>query len=96
MSLHSSGLGFGEIARLYMIAEFTDKTPAELLAMRDAGLGWGEIMKQADFKPGGKNLGAIMSGHGDKSSPPGKPDNSDRSSCPGNSCNAPGHNKSKK
>jgi len=98
MSLHQSGVGFGVIARAYMTAKFSDGalTPEQVLTLRESGVGWGQIMKDYGIHPGGKNLGAIMSGHGDKSSPPGKPDNSNRSSCPGNSCNAPGHNKSKK
>jgi hypothetical protein len=111
MSMHQSGLGFGEIARAYMMAQSSGKTVDELLAMRESGMGWGQIMKELSFKPGGKNLGAIMSGHGvkDKEPPPGKPDDKDkdkgkpddkpdksnRPECPGQSCDAHGKSKSK-
>jgi hypothetical protein len=98
MSLHQSGLGFGEIARVYMIAKYSNGqvTPDQVLQMRESGEGWGQIMKQLGFHPGGKGLGAIMSGHGVKDQPNGKPDdkdNSNRPDCPGKSCNAPGHKK---
>ena len=109
--MHQSGLGFGEIARVYMMAQSSGKTVAELLAMRESGMGWGQIMKELGFKPGGKNLGAIMSGHGvkdkephsgkpddkdkDKGNPDDKPDKSDRPECPGQSCDAHGKSKSK-
>jgi hypothetical protein len=101
MSMHQSGLGFGEIARVYMLAQSSGKTPAEVLAMRESGMGWGQIMKELGFKPGGNNLGAIMSGRGvkDKEPHPGKPDkpvNSNRPDCPGKSCDSPGKGKPKK
>jgi len=100
ISLHQSGLGFGEITRLYMIAKYLNGrvTPDQVLALRESGLGWGQIMKQLGFRPGGKGLGAIMSGHGVKDQPNGKPDDkvkdkSNRPDCPGKSCDAPGHKK---
>jgi len=115
MSLHQSGLGFGEIAHIYMIAKYSNgqvsngQVSPELVelvrTMRESGMGWGQIMKELSFKLGGKNLGAIMSGHGVKDQPPGnpndkdkgkpddKPDKSDRPDCRGKSCDAPSHNK---
>lgn len=98
ISLHQSGLGFGEIARIYMIAKYSNGqvTPDQVLKMRESGEGWGQIMKQLGFRPGGKGLGAIMSGHGVKDQPTGKPDDKDKSNrpdCSGKSCNAPGHKK---
>ena len=100
ISLHQSGLGFGEITRIYMIAKYSNGkvTPDQVLAMRESGQGWGQIMKQLGFRPGGKGLGAIMSGHGVEDQPNGKPDDqgkdkSNRPDCPGKSCDAPGHKK---
>jgi hypothetical protein len=111
ISLHQSGLGFGEITRIFMIAKLSGGkwTADQVLALRESGLGWGQIMKQTEFRPGGNGLGAIMSGHGTKSQPPSNsganqnrgnsnspPGNSNRPDCPGNSCKAPGHGKSTK
>ena len=81
-----------------MMAKYGHVTPEEVLAKRERGLGWGQIMKQLGFRPGGKGLGAIMSGHGVKDQPNGKPDDKDkdksnRPDCPGKSCDAPGRKK---
>jgi hypothetical protein len=100
--LHDDGVGFGVIARAYLTAQVLqtlgeEVSPEELLALHQAGVGWGQIMKQygAAAHPGGKGLGTIMS---DKS-----PDEDDEEGGatgaspdrirPGNSGNAPGHNK---
>ena len=64
VQLHEAGWGYGEIYRLYSYAEKTGKTPAEIQAMRDAGMGWGEIAKALNLAPGnaGDNLGGVISG----------------------------------
>ena len=64
VQLHDSGWGFGEIAKLYMLADKSGKTPEEIQAMRDSGMGWGNIAKALGLKPGnaGDNLGGIVSG----------------------------------
>ncbi len=99
MTLHDEGFGFGEIARVYLTAYATDGalTPEQVLDMRLAGVGWGQIKKDYGVHPGGKGLGAIM---GNKPTPepttaaPGvKPGNNGSGGCPGNSCNAPGQQK---
>lgn len=71
ISLHLSGMGFGEIFKLYQLALLSGKTPDEIQAMRESGLGWGVISKQLQLPPGnkGNNLGAAVSGRGVASSP---------------------------
>ncbi len=106
MDLHNEGFGFGEIARVYLMADVLSGTltPDEILTMRQDGMGWGQIMKENDFAPGGKGLGSIMrnkpvtSEPGAAIAPKGpKPDNDNNgTNCPGNSCNAPGQQKSPK
>src|SRR3972149_960088 len=63
-ALHDQGIGFGEIARAYLTALASDGTltPAQVIEMRQAGMGWGNIMQQFGIQPGGNGLGAIMSG----------------------------------
>ena len=94
MELHNEGVGFGVIARAYLTAQASDGalTPEQALALFQSGTGWGEMMKQYGVHPGGKGLGTIMS------EPAGKGSISNgasggKAACPGNSCNAPGHNK---
>ncbi len=107
MALHSEGIGFGNIARAYLTALQSNGalTPDQILAMREAGTGWGEIKKQYGIHPGGNGLGTIMREHGtpqppvapvtdDKQDKKDKGGNPGSATCPGNSCNAPGHNKS--
>jgi hypothetical protein len=64
--LHNTGWGFGEIARLYELANLSGKPLAEIQDLRVAGAGWGEIEKTLGVKlgKGGGNLGSIISGHG--------------------------------
>jgi hypothetical protein len=99
-TLHDSGIGFGVIARAYMTAKASDGqlTPDQVLQLHESGVGWGQIMQQYGVHPGGKGLGPIMSGHANGTDPspsntPSNPKDSRQPSCPGNSCNAPGHNK---
>ncbi len=71
ISLHLSGMGFGEIFKMYQLALLSGKTPDQVLAMRESGMGWGVIAKELKLKPGNKgdNLGAAVSGRGVASSP---------------------------
>lgn len=94
MELHNEGVGFGVIARVYLTARVSNGalTPEQVLALFQSGTGWGEIRKQYGVHPGGKGLGSIMSGHAGNSSTSNNLGNG-TPSCPGNSCNAPGHNK---
>ncbi len=99
-TLHDSGIGFGVIARAYMTAKASNGqlTPDQVLQLHESGVGWGQIMHQYSVHPGGKGLGPIMSGHANGAEPPSSntpstPGGNRPQSCPGNSCNAPGHNK---
>jgi hypothetical protein len=90
MELHDEGFGFGEIARVYLTAMVSGGalTPEDILAMRQEGVGWGEIKKDYGIHPGGNGLGTIMGNKPESTvEPPGHED------CPGNSCNAPGQQK---
>ena len=102
MSLHAQGLGFGEIARAYLTANASNGalTPTQVLALRQAGVGWGQIKKDYGVHPGGNDLGSIMSEKPAAPQPgPAAPAppvvklGKNGSSCPGNSCNAPGQQK---
>ncbi len=52
--LHQQGLGYGEIARAYALAQMSGKSVSDLLALRASGQGWGEIAK-----PLGVSLGQV-------------------------------------
>jgi hypothetical protein len=64
IGLHDQGWGFGEIFKLCLLAQESGKTPDQIKALRDSGMGWGEIANSLDLSPGnkGKNLGAAVSG----------------------------------
>ncbi len=102
MSLHAEGFGFGTIARAYLTAYASNGTltPEQVLALRQAGVGWGQIKQDYGVHPGGNGLGSIMSKK--SAAPQPEPDTSassgvkphkSASGCPGNSCNAPGRQK---
>jgi hypothetical protein len=110
MALHNEGFGFGTIARAYLTARQSNGalTPEQLLAMRQAGTGWGQIKKEYGIHPGGNGLGTVVRDHGTpqptvqlpddnrQNKEKGKDDkggNSGPAPCPGNSCNAPGKTK---
>ena len=65
---HCSGKGFGEIARALLIAEkFKGEegetvTPEEVMAMRDEGMGWGQIKKEFGVNPSDLAPGRVISG----------------------------------
>jgi hypothetical protein len=93
MQLHDEGFGFGEIARVYLTAQALDGalTPEQILAMRQDGIGWGQIKQEYGVHPGGNGLGAIKGNKPEITAPPAG--NGDPGDCPGNSCNAPGQQK---
>ena len=102
MSWHAQGLGFGAIARAYLTANASNGAlaPEQVLAQRQAGVGWGQIKRDYGVPPGGNGLGSIMSQKPNAPQPESttpapreiKPVQY-TSNCPGNSCNAPGQNK---
>jgi uncharacterized membrane protein YgcG len=62
MGWHCKGYGFGEIAKAYLLAEKTGKTPDEFFEMRASGKGWGQIVKDADVKPNELAPGLVIKG----------------------------------
>lgn len=74
MGWHEDGVGFGNIARAYFLAdELEDEglTVEDVLAEKLSGTGWGRLMKALGLNPSskGRNLGQVMSGHGDDDEP---------------------------
>jgi hypothetical protein len=60
----ASKVGLGGAVRVLLIAQAANKTPAEILAMFESGMGWGQIVHQLglSINPG---IGDIMgNGHG--------------------------------
>lgn len=66
ISLHQSGWGYGEIFKLYLLAQRSGKSVDAIMKMRDDHMGWGIITKALELFPGNKgtNLGAAVSGRG--------------------------------
>jgi hypothetical protein len=59
--LHASRWGYGEIEMMYALAKASGKTPAEIQAMRQSGLGWGEIAHRLHMSLGHiQHLGRIV------------------------------------
>jgi hypothetical protein len=63
MGWHCQGMGFGNIAKAYLLARKTGKTAAEYLNDKLSGKGWGQIMKDADVKPGELAPGQVIKGN---------------------------------
>jgi len=45
------GFGFGEIMIAYLTAEASEQDVASILALRAEGMGWGQIMREAELDP---------------------------------------------
>lgn len=54
MGWFCQGFGFGEIKKAYQLAAEGGKSVDELFAMRQQGMGWGEIAHSLDVQPGNK------------------------------------------
>jgi hypothetical protein len=65
VALRGDGYGFGEVAAAYFLAQDSGLTVAQILELREAGMGWGEIAKYLGLPPSRRdgNLGQIISGH---------------------------------
>jgi hypothetical protein len=57
-------LGFGELARAYLVAAETGLTASEIIALRAAGARWDEILRANDVPETTFSNGRIMSAHG--------------------------------
>jgi hypothetical protein len=107
MGWHCEGFGFGEIARALLLAEQSEEYTAEdFLQMKADGLGWGQIKKEAGVSPSDLAPGRVIRhGHAhdqdqeeeeeqaEAQMQTAGPDESQNG--PGNSGNAPRHNKDK-
>ncbi len=64
---HCAGFGFGEITRAYLLADATGLTPDTYFAQRNAGIGWGQIIREAGVHPSDLAPGQVIrrnNGHG--------------------------------
>jgi hypothetical protein len=52
MGWFCDGFGFGEVNRAYSLSLKKDMPVEEIFALREDGLGWGQIKKQLGVKPG--------------------------------------------
>ena len=65
--------GVGGAVRVFAFAQASGKTPAQILAMRQAGKGWGQIKHELNLSIG-PGIGWIMgNGHGQGHNKPPKP-----------------------
>lgn len=63
MGWADSEIGFGEIARAYLIANYAGIEVEEVFAQRiDTGAGWGQIMQEYDVSPSEFAPGRLISG----------------------------------
>ncbi|MCZ7568363.1 MAG: hypothetical protein M5U01_07225 [Ardenticatenaceae bacterium] len=62
------GMGFGNIARVYFLAEATGQSVSDIVALRQSGLGWGQVAAELSLSPAsrGRNLGLIMRSRGEQ------------------------------
>src|SRR5262249_55705760 len=47
---HCQGFGFGEIAKAYLLAKKFGTKPGDYFGMKKGGMGWGNIIKDANNK----------------------------------------------
>ena len=74
MDWHEDGIGFGNVAKAYFVVNLLgdeDLTVEHVLDEKLSGTGWGQVMKALGLSPSSKdkNLGEVMSGHGDDDEP---------------------------
>ncbi len=56
MAIRAQGLGWGEVYKVFLLAQLTGQSPTAIVNTRQSGQGWGEIFKAAGQNPGqGKN-----------------------------------------
>lgn len=64
MALHCQGIGFGNIAKAYLLALKTGKTAREFLDKHKGGEGWGNIIKGEGVRPNELSMGQAIKGKG--------------------------------
>ena len=60
MGWFCQGFGFGEIARAYLMADSSGDPATSYFDQRQAGLGWGEIVKEAGVSPSSLAPGQVI------------------------------------
>ncbi len=83
------GFGFGEIARAYLLADSSGLPASTYFEERQAGLGWGEIVKEAGARPSSLAPGQVI--RPQHNAADGQPGNSGNNSNNGHS-NSDGNN----
>jgi hypothetical protein len=63
MGWHCRGFGFGEIARAYLLDEYGTLTLEDIFNLRLSGVGWGQIMNNADVSPSELAPGQVIKAH---------------------------------
>lgn len=59
---HAEGLGYGNVARILLIADQLDMDAEEIFGMMETGGGWGQIMRELDIDPSDLAPGRVISG----------------------------------
>jgi hypothetical protein len=57
---HCAGFGFGEIARAYLLADASGLTPQSYFDQKNAGMGWGQIVREAGVHPSDLAPGQVI------------------------------------
>ena len=78
MGWHCKHFGFGEIAKAYLLKKQTGKPAGDFLAMRTAGKGWGQIIKEEGVKPKDLAAGGVIRDSKDKPDKPDKDNKADK------------------
>ena len=63
MSVRETGLGWGEVFKVFSLTNASHKAPERIVELRQSGLGWGEVAKSSDVEISGKgqSLGQAVS-----------------------------------
>lgn len=70
---HCAGFGFGEIARAYLLADASGSPAQTYFDQKSAGMGWGQIVRDADVDPSDLAPGQVIR-HGNRPETTDEPD----------------------
>lgn len=88
---HCSGFGFGEIARAYLLADASGETPETYFAMKEAGMGWGQIVHETGVHPSELAPGQVIRRGNHTSDDDAQPDDETHQGNSGNNGNGRGN-----
>jgi hypothetical protein len=86
---HCRGFGFGEIARAYLLAEQTVESPDMYFALKESGMGWGQIVRDAGIS--GSEHSSLAPGQVKHRDDDGHPGNGNGNNGRGNNGNGNGN-----